>query len=94
MSSDIKTHYAKFLERLNTIAVINYKLVLGKEYDLLPTVIENQKQFIDSKISSISKYTGEIGKDIMHNISDAIVSVISVHKIFKFNEKTKLEDSI
>ncbi|AFB21087.1 hypothetical protein RCA_02600 [Rickettsia canadensis str. CA410] len=39
---------------MNTIAVINYKLVLGKEYDLLPTVIENQKQFIDSKISSIS----------------------------------------
>ncbi|ABV73512.1 hypothetical protein A1E_02860 [Rickettsia canadensis str. McKiel] len=65
MSSEIKTHYAKFLEKLNTIAVINYKLVLGKEYDLLPTVIENQKQFIDSKISSISKYTGEISKDII-----------------------------
>lgn len=100
LSDKTKTHYTEFSENLKSIEENvqlrsnYYKLILGKEYHLLPKVIEIQQQFINSKISSISEYQDESRKDILRNISDTIVSAINVHKIFKFNERPELENYI
>ncbi|MFY9589510.1 hypothetical protein OTR29_01940 [Rickettsia endosymbiont of Halotydeus destructor] len=73
-----------------------YKLILGKEYHLLSKVIREQQEFVNNKIFQLNSatYDNDTKEEIIENVLYVISEAINIHKIFKFNTRKKLEDSI
>ncbi|HJD56186.1 MAG TPA: ankyrin repeat domain-containing protein [Rickettsia endosymbiont of Pyrocoelia pectoralis] len=74
-----------------------YKLILGKEYHLLPKVIEEQQKLINSKIlqlNSTINHDNDAKENIVNHALGIIAEAVNIYEIFNFNDKEALGDYI